>query len=300
MSNEHEKRNRMTETEYLDESVIRRKTIIEALQQPSALIPLIVNVVSILYLILLSPIFRGGVIALILFAISGLAVISSLISTYIRIYPMKMRQVIEVQANQRQKLEESELEQLHENLKFELQRVANVDGLSVLSSLTTHFKQLRAILSGHSYRDPLGVSLVPALAGEVYRQGLSVLWDTIEFINVAEVSYKQKLEQDISQLEQIVTTSEREKFRDEQVRLKEEILASYRERLEMLDQLDLRIEQLLHQARRCDAILETTQVEITTLRISGSKAGVDSMIKALQTTLRQVKEVQDELDNMIR
>ena len=300
MSNKHEKRNWKSDTEYLDESVIRRKTFIEALQQPSTLIPLVVNVVSILYLILLSPIFRGGVIALILSVIFGLAAIFSLVSTYTRIYPVKMRQIIEIQEIRRKALEEDELERLHEDLKFEFQRVEYFDGLSTLSSLTTHFKQLRDILSGQSYRDPLGVSLVPSLAGEVYRQGLSILWDTIDFIDVADVSDRKKLEQDISQLENEINTSGKKRLRNEQVRLKEEILASYRERLEMLYQLDLRIEQLLHQARRCDAILETTQVEITTSRISGSKAGVDSMIKALQTTLRQVKEVQDELDNMIR
>jgi len=300
MSDKHENRDRMGERDYLDESVIRRQTAIEALQQPSTLIPLMVNVVSTLYLILLSPIFKGGVVALILSVISGLAAIFSLIGTYIRIYPAKMRQVIEVQEIRRKVLEESELERLHEDLKFEFQRVAYIDGLSILSSLTTHYNQLGDILSGRSYRDPLGVSLVPALAGEVYRQGLSVLWDTIDIIDVAEVSDRKKLEQDISRLENETSAFEKKKLRSEQVHLKEEILASHRVRLEMLDQLDLRIEQLLHQARRCDAILEATQVEITTSRINGSKAGVDSIIKTLQATLRQVKEVQDELDNIIQ
>ena len=300
MNNTHEKRNLNLKTDYLDESMIRRKAVVEALQQPSTIIPLIVNVVSILYLILLSPIFKGGVIALILSVISGLAAIFSLIGTYIRIYPSKMRQVIDESETDRKESEEVELERLHENLKFEFQSIAHINGLTTLSSLTTHYLQLRTILNRSNYRDPLGVSLVPALAGEVYRQGLSVLWDTIEFINIAEVSDRKKLKQDISRLENETSASEKKKLRSEQVHLKEEILASHRERLEMLDQLDLRIEQLLHQARRCDAILEATQVEITTSRISGSKAGVDSIIKTLQTTLRRVKEVQDELEKLIR
>jgi hypothetical protein len=232
--------------------------------------------------------------------ISGLVILSTFIGTYKKIYPVIMRQVIDESETERKESEEVELNRLHENLKFEFQSINHIDGLTILSSLTIHYKQLRATLSGRNYKDPLGVSLVPALAGEVYRQGLSVLWDTIEFINVVEMSDKKKLEQDIAQLENEIKTSERKKSRDEQAYLKEEILTSYRERLTMLDQLDLRIEQLLHQVRRCDAILEAAQVEITTARISGSKAGVDLMIKTLQSTIRQVKEVQDELENMIR
>ena len=211
---------------------------------------------------------------------------------------MKTRQIIEAQEIKRKVWEENEFDRIHENLRFEFQRVAHINGLAILSSLTTHYKQLRVTLSVTNPRDPLGVSLVPALAGEVYRQGLSVLWDTVEFINVAEASDKKKLEQEISQLEHEINFTDRRKLRNEQIQLREEIMASHRERLEMLDQLDLRIEQLLHQVRQCDAILEATQVEITTSRINGSKAGVDSMIKALRITIRQVKEVQDELDKL--
>ncbi|UCC16597.1 MAG: hypothetical protein JSU58_09550 [Dehalococcoidales bacterium] len=299
MNYTHEKRNRNLETDFLDESVIRRKTVIETFQQPLTLILLIVTLASILYLILLSPMFGGGVVALILSLISGLAAVSSFIGTYMRIYPAIMRQVITDREKERKESEENESDRLHENLRFEFQSIAHNDGLAILTSLTTHYKQLSTTVSGRNYRDPLGVSLVPALAGEVYRQGLIVLWDTVEFINVAELSDKKKLYQEIAQLEKEINTSERKKLESEQVELKEEILASHRERLEMLNQLDLRIEQLLHQARRCDAILEATHIEITTSRISGSRKGVDSMIKALQTTIRQVKEVQDELDKLI-
>jgi hypothetical protein len=211
---------------------------------------------------------------------------------------MKARQMIEALDEERKRLEEADLEQLNENLRADFLNINFKEGLKNLASLTARYKQLRPALNSRRASDPLAISIVPALAGETYRRGLSVLSDVLELMKVARLSDKDQLEQEIAQLEMEINLSKEREAEEEQAGLKQEKLASDRERLEVLDRLHLHIEQLLHQARRCEAALENTQIELTTARVSGSKAGVDSVIKALQRTIRQVKEVQDELDKL--
>ena len=79
------------------------------------------------------------------------------------------------------------------------------------------------------------------------------------------------------------------------LRLKEDTLASHSQRLAMLEKLQLRVEQLLYQASRCEASLHGTRVELAAIRTGSSEATVDSVTEALRRTIHQVKEVQEEL-----
>ena len=62
----------------------------------------------------------------------------------------------------------------------------------------------------------------------------------------------------------------------------------------MLDQLQLSLVQLLFQTSRCEASLHRARIEVATIRPDGSESGMDSVIEALQETIDQVKQAQDE------
>ncbi len=81
----------------------------------------------------------------------------------------------------------------------------------------------------------------------------------------------------------------------ERLRIKEDTLASHRQRLGILEQLQLSVDQLLFQAGRCEASLHRTRIELAAIRIGSSETSVDSVTEALRRTIQQAKEVQDEL-----
>ena len=80
--------------------------------------------------------------------------------------------------------------------------------------------------------------------------------------------------------------------------IREDTLASHRQRLAMLDQLQLRAEQLLHLAGRCEASLHLTRIELAAIRAGSSENSIDSAVEALQETVRRAKEVQEELHRL--
>jgi hypothetical protein len=66
----------------------------------------------------------------------------------------------------------------------------------------------------------------------------------------------------------------------------------------MLTNLQLRVEELLHQAERCEASLSKTHVDLADLKAGASGASVDSVIVTLQKTIERAKEVQAELKKL--
>ena len=138
----------------------------------------------------------------------------------------------------------------------------------------------------------------PPLAGETYRQGLSVLSDALELMEVAHTSDTERLKRDISGLEGEVEALKGDQSQAERLRIREDTLASHRQRLDMLGQLQVHIDQLLYQAGRCEASLHRARIELAGIKTGSSQTGVDSVIEALRDTLLRAKEVQDELKRL--
>ena len=106
---------------------------------------------------------------------------------------------------------------------------------------------------------------------------------------------RERLERELANMEGDIETLKLDESQAERLRLKEDTLASHRQRLDMLDQLQLRLERFLYQAGRCEASLHRTRIELAAIRTGSSEATIDSVTEALRRTIHQVKEVQDEL-----
>ena len=99
----------------------------------------------------------------------------------------------------------------------------------------------------------------------------------------------QALEDEIAKLERGGATSER-------IALRRQALTSHRERLVMLQDLHIRVDQLFYQARQCEAALHRSRISLAALRAGGnSAASIDSTTRALQRTMEQARAVQDEV-----
>jgi hypothetical protein len=82
------------------------------------------------------------------------------------------------------------------------------------------------------------------------------------------------------------------------VQIKEQIMISHKERLELIGRLELRVDELLHQANRCEATLHQTRIELAALKADSAEASVSEVIQSLQSTISQAKEVQDEMKKL--
>ena len=289
---------RQIAAEYLSASAIGRKTASEALQHPATLLPLAVSIISVVYLLLLSPIFGSALGAIILASISGTAAAVSYYSRYTKEYPRLLREQMDRLEQERAQLEEAELKELCETLQTGFFRVASAKGLKALAELVSEFEQLRLTLGQQKAKDLLSVSLIHTLAGETYRQGLGALADALALAAVINAPGREKLEKDIAELEKEVKDLEGDDCQIERLRLKKEALHSHLERLDMLNGLELYIDQLLYEAKRCESALYGARMELAAVRADISKTNVDSVIEALQGTIHHVKEVQDELKRL--
>ncbi len=164
------------------ESLIRRRTAAEALQQPTTLIPLAVGIASGIYLVLLSPMLgmAGG--ALALTAISGVAAVVSFAGHYRLLYPRNAEVVIASLHDERMRLNRAELAGWQEALNTGFLNLSYGEGVTVLSGLNASYEGLQPTLERHRITDPLAASLLPALAEEAYRRGLGVLADALELM----------------------------------------------------------------------------------------------------------------------
>ncbi len=248
------------------EAAIRRRTAAAALQHPTTLLPLAACLAATGYLLLLSPMFGGGGGAAALAAICGAAAAASYLHRYAREYPKNAWEMAARREAQRLSQEEAALEQYCNDLRSGFLAVGSAEGIKALGELISAYGQLQAGLARPRMTDPLSLSPIAALAEETYRRGLSALSDALELIKAAGPP------RDDRQLEMPGLGGSRR----------------------------FSTGQLLQPARRCATSLQAAHVELASVRAGGSKTSVDSVVEALERTLNQVKEVQDELERLGR
>ncbi len=133
------------------------------------------------------------------------------------------------------------------------------------------------------------------LANETYRRGMSVLSDALRLLEATPLHDMHRLKEEAAGLRREIEEAGPERLESERIKIKLEILGSIRERIDMLDRVQLRLDRLLFQVRRCEGGLQQARVELIAIRTDTSETQVDSVVSALQATVNQVKEVQDEL-----
>ena len=290
---------RLMDMESLSEPAIKRQLLSDAVQHPATLLPLAGFVMSVLYLMLVSPILGGGLPAMVLLAISGVLATAGFVWRYVlrytEEYGKRARELMDLLDEERARLEKAEVGQLRDALQRGFSNVGSAEGLKALTQLVDEYEELQPALGHKRVTDLPSTSLVPSLAGETYRQGLNVLSDALELMRAARTPDRERLEREITGLEREVEALEADESQAERLRIKEDTLASHRQRLGILEQLQLSVDQLLFQAGRCEASLHRTRIELAAIRIGSSETSVDSVTEALRRTIQQAKEVQDEL-----
>ena len=286
-----------TRVEFHSESAIRRKTSLEALQEPTTLLPLGVCIASGVYTMLLAPMVGGTVLGIAVIAGCGAAATVSYVSHYRRRYSRHVTEATRDMDEQYVRAEQAELDAQCELLRLGFAEVDDPEALHILTGLMAWYQRLCPPIRSRRSIDPLYMSLVPALAAEIFKSGLSALSYALELTRMTRTA-KTDPYGEVSQTTKDDKGPGASQIEVADFRLGERWQASERARQAMLGKVHLQIEHLLQEAHRCEIALERAQVELTSVRMSGNGNNANAAIHALQRTISQVKEVQDEFDQM--
>ena len=168
-------------------------------------------------------------------------------------------------------------------------------GVKALRQLTYEYTQLHLVLERRKGDQPLLAAHIPDLAGESYRQGLSVLEHALELVQAIRSSDGERLEREVTQLEREIEALRKDANQAIRLRVWEETLASHRERLSLLEQQAWRVEELLQLAGHCEASLNRARIQLLSLNADGSQQGVNAATETLGRVIQQAREVQEEL-----
>ena len=286
----------------LSEAAIRRQLLSDAVQHPATLLPLAVVTSSGIYLLLLPPVFGAALWAIVFLGVSSIAAASSFAwryaFRYTEQYARRVHEVMDILVLERARLDQAEMGHLREALQSEFVSIEWTEGTKVLSGLVSEYERLQPALRSPTDTGPLSMSHIPALAQETYRRGLNIVSDALELMRAVHTPDGVRLETEIAELEKEVETSNRDGRRSERLGIKEARLLSLREKLELHNHLQLRVDQMLFQAERCEASLFSARIEIAAIKSGRSNSSVDSVVAALQRTIELVKEVQEELTGL--
>ena len=281
---------------------IRRQLRLDALLHPVTVLPLGIAATSVSYLLLLGLDRVRGTGAAAALAISLSMAASSFVWRYAVRYSDEYArlelQLTDEQERERARLEERETRSLRHRLERGFAETEYFAGARAFEELDQEYAQLRPALESRRDADPLSVARIPALAAETYRRGLSVLVDALELIEAMRGPRRHRLQAEIAELERETALSRVNGPPPERVEIRNAILVSHRERIALLDRLQLRVDQLLYQGGRCEASLHRTRIELAAIRAGGSETSVDSVVEALQGTIQQAKEVQEKLKKL--
>jgi|GEM_PF-2897286 hypothetical protein len=271
---------------------------VDALQHPPVMLPLTVCLLSALNLLLLWPGIGGRALnaALVLFA--GAAALSNLALSYFsdfdQKYSKKARELFPLSSTDGDS-EAAQIGYLRDTLGIGFAQIESDEGVKALDQLNQVYDGLRAVLDHKVKTDAMSMARIPSLAAETYRQGLSILSNALDLMATIHSTTDGRLEEEIRQLEKDIESAKADESQKERLKIWRETIASHRERLDLVAEQQLRIEQLLHQAQTCEASLHRTRIEVSALRADPAESSVHQVTQTLRKTIDQAKDVQEEI-----
>ncbi len=213
-------------------------------------------------------------------------------------YARLVQEIMAQQGLEIQEASQAEIEQIRELLMAELTAIDFTTGLKALSDLNHEYEQLQLVLDRQEEGSSMSNAHIPGLARETYREGLNVLTNGLQLSRAIHTSNRKELEAEIVQIEKEIEVLGKDDRQQMRVKLREEMVTLHRERLEMTDQQQYRLDELLFQCDRCEASLSRTRMEMASLQAGRSETSVNSVTEALQRTIAQAKEIQEELKKL--
>jgi hypothetical protein len=288
--------------EILSEETIRKALRSDALQHPATIIPLASCVLSAIYIVLYAPIFGGLTIALALTIGSGLAATGSFYwRFFIRFneeYVKKTQELLDLLDREGGARYRADLRRKRERLQIGFLDGNCPEGIKVVQALVHEYEHLQPILASRRLSDPLAIAHIPVLVEEAYQLGLSVLGHALELVKTIQSPHNRRLRTEITNLEREILSLEEDDPQNARAQIKEQTLHSHKDRLELINRLELRVDELLHQANRCEATLHQTRIELAALKADSAETSVSEVIQTLQQTIHQAKEVQEEMKKL--
>ncbi len=292
------RRSRVSSVESFSEKEITKQLRRDAMRHPATLIPL---GLCILFIILAFTVL-GPLLAIFLIIGSGVAATGAFFWRYsIRYneeYTKRAQELMQQHDRETRDREQGDLEQSREDLQTGFSRVNSVEGLKALQELVHEYEQLQPVLGRGKETDPLAIAHIPALAEETYRRGLSVLAGCVDLMREIHSPNNEKLGEEAGELEREIEALKSDETQAERLKILETTLASHKERLDLVKEQRLRVDGLLQQSDSCEASLHRTRIELAALKADNVDASVNSVTQALQKTITQAKEVQEELKKL--
>ena len=187
--------------------------------------------------------------------------------------------------------------QLRAALQSGFSGISSSEGLKALTRLVYEYEQVQPVLDRQRETGPLSIAHILALVAETYTLGLSVLTDALELSRITHSPDTDRIEEEIVVIGREIESLRSDETQAARLKIREETLTSHKERLEMIKQQQLRVDELLHQSNRCEASLHRTRVELATLKIDRSDTSVSAVTETLRKTINQAREVQKELQS---
>jgi len=168
------------------------------------------------------------------------------------------------------------------------------EGAQALRGLALEFESIKALVERWTDRPP-GIleSLLPSLAEDAYRNGVSALSDALELFEETEGPAHERIVNQLAEIDERLGRNTyvdiRARHRDEQRRDSNlRLLARHNESRQ-------RGCDLVFEAERCTAALTEARIELASAHAGDTEVDVDAVVRSLEQTIQRVREVQDEL-----
>lgn len=286
-------------TQSLSEHEIRKQLLIDILQDKSSLVPMSLSIMALLYSLLYAPVLGGFFIGLGISIVTASVGIAAFIWRFVirfqQNYALKSEELVTLFEVQNRYFEEHNLMETHAFLEKGFYEIKAAEGLNTLHSMNHEYEALKPVLRSGKEIDLLSISNLEAMVKATYFRGLSLLEDVFELERAISSTDHTKLQLEITELQRRVAADAGDSDgRDRLDQVKERIVSN-QERLQMVRELKQRVDELLYQAKRCEASLGKTRIELAVLKADASEIGVSEVIEALRKTIDRAKEVQEEL-----
>ncbi|MCH8911448.1 MAG: hypothetical protein IH867_12030 [Chloroflexi bacterium] len=279
-------------------SAVRWRLASDVAQHPVTTLALGAFALSGIYLLVLTPVLGGAVIATATLGVSGAVTAVNFAYRYRKEYSTALRDLLDAQAREQVRLDGVGMRQRQRSLREGFDAVGHAEGVNALESLSDEYYRLQLSLNYRDEFDLISGSRVEGLADETYRRGISVLADALTLVEVIQTPGVEEIAGEITVLESEIRSLSDGDGQTGRLDIKKNVLASQRRRLAELNQLQVNVDELLYQSHRCEVSLHHARIELAAIKAGSRGSAVSSVIGALEGTIRRAKEVQEELKSL--
>ncbi len=283
------------QAQQLSERQIRKELLLDLLQAKSFLIPAGVSTAALIFAFLYAPVVGGFSTGLDIFLVAVLASAAVIFWRYVirfqHYYALKSQEMVALFEERNLYVEEQRLA-ANGMLEAGFSEVNAAEGLNILRALDQEYRFIRLILKSGKEIDLTSFSNLDTMVKETYFRGLSILEDVLGLERAIRFTDQARLQSEIAELQKKAAAASADPSQQGLFEKINERIASNEERLRSASNLKQRVEELLYQAKRCEAALSKARIDLAALKADASETGVSGVIETLGKTIARAEEVQ--------